>query len=759
MKRLFKILIWFGGIIFILVIGVVFLISPIARYLIEKNGEELTGRQLKLDELSINLLNGHIALQGFVMMEADKNTPFVSCDTLRLDLALARYIFSSKLYINYINISHLTATIQQNGQKFNFDDILEKFSSTDTIPSDTAVAEPFIYFIHNISLKNGHFIYRDQQIGSEIEVINAGIFTPQLAWDKPDMSYDFSFALQSKGKVDGNFSFVTETMDYLMTLRSKALNLSIINPYLKGYMNVTAFEADLDTDLKLKGNFNKPSAIAVSGNIALNNFLLADKNSNKTLGWDRLLVEVDSLNTAGEVYNMSNIALSAPYVLFEMYDKGGNNFYELLNMSSDSVTETIVGHEVPAVESANPFRMLVDLIGEMTREYIISDYNIDRLSITGGTILYRDYSLEDKFQYEMEDLSLESEGIKSESERVTATLRSKLNRLGKLEMMATLNPRDFTNMELICRIENAPVPDFSPYSKYYVAHPFRNGRVSFTSENRLVNNFLTSNNSLSIAKMEVGKKIKRKDAMNVPLRLAVSLLKDIKGNIRLEVPVEGDLNNPEYKIRKAVWGIVENILIKAATAPFRLLASTFGGNEEELKELRFEYLSTGYSPSQLKTLEKLADILIAKPELTLEVTQTAIKGVEKEHLAVYEAKRKFLLQQQAGTDSLTPAGLKQLADLSLKDSLFNAFLDQQLKLSPGNTDPPLLKCINFCGKEYLELQVNNNFTRREAYLSDYFRQKKQVPADRVRFLPVDEKNITPETQPRMIFNIVIQEEE
>lgn len=96
---------------------------------------------------------------------------------------------------------------------------------------------------------------------------------------------------------------------------------------------------------------------------------------------------------------------------------------------------------------------------------------------------------------------------------------------------------------------------------------------------------------------------------DVPVRLAVSLLKDVHGDIKLDVPVEGDLNDPEYKIGKVIWQIVENILIKAVTAPFNLLAGLFSSNEEDMKEIPFNYLQPAPAQQQLKQLDMVAQVL------------------------------------------------------------------------------------------------------------------------------------------------------
>ncbi|MFN8135505.1 MAG: hypothetical protein U0Z17_09870 [Bacteroidales bacterium] len=45
---------------------------------------------------------------------------------------------------------------------------------------------------------------------------------------------------------------------------------------------------------------------------------------------------------------------------------------------------------------------------------------------------------------------------------------------------------------------------------------------------------------------------------------------------------------------------MKNLIVKAATAPFDLLAKAFGGNEDDIKYVWFDYLQKQFDNRQLK---------------------------------------------------------------------------------------------------------------------------------------------------------------
>jgi hypothetical protein len=95
-----------------------------------------------------------------------------------------------------------------------------------------------------------------------------------------------------------------------------------------------------------------------------------------------------------------------------------------------------------------------------------------------------------------------------------------------------------------------------------VATPFQNGKIKYVNVTSVINNQLDSKNTLDIERVKTGKKVKNATAMNLPVPLAVSLLKDVKGNIHLDIPVKGSLDDPKFRVGKVVWQVVKNLIVR-----------------------------------------------------------------------------------------------------------------------------------------------------------------------------------------------------
>lgn len=97
-----------------------------------------------------------------------------------------------------------------------------------------------------------------------------------------------------------------------------------------------------------------------------------------------------------------------------------------------------------------------------------------------------------------------------------------------------------------------------------------------------------------------------KDAVDLPIRLAVALLKDTQGNIDIQLPVQGDLNNPEFSVMPIVWQTLRNLVLRAAQAPFKFIAGLVGGSDVDLSQVQFAAGSDELDGAAQKTLDTLA---------------------------------------------------------------------------------------------------------------------------------------------------------
>lgn len=263
---------------------------------------------------------------------------------------------------------------------------------------------------------------------------------------------------------------------------------------------------------------------------------------------------------------------------------------------------------------------------------------------------------------------------------------------------------------------------------------------------------LDSKNVLDIKQIKTGKKVKNSTAMNLPVPLAVSLLKDVKGNIHLDIPVKGSLDDPKFRWGRVVWQVVKNLIVKAATAPFRLLANLFGGKEEDFKEMQFEYIQTDILANQQAILDRLARVAADKPDLLLELVQVTNLQDEREALAVYETKKKYLGIGDAasGTDLRS-----RIDSVRNNDSLFVQYINAR---ASGNLQSTEEKCVQLIGKDRLDPVVQSFLLRRNEAVMNYLTQQKGIPASRVVISNTKETNqLQKSAPPRYVINVAVKE--
>jgi outer membrane protein OmpA-like peptidoglycan-associated protein len=146
------------------------------------------------------------------------------------------------------------------------------------------------------------------------------------------------------------------------------------------------------------------------------------------------------------------------------------------------------------------------------------------------------------------------------------------------------------------------------------------------SRYRIENRRLESENRVIIEQLDLGRRIESDKATTLPVLLAVALLKDRKGEIRIDLPVTGRTDDPQFSAWRVARDILKNLLVTAVKSPFALLQSLFG-TKEELSSVSFDYGSAGLSTIERDKLLKLATVLDDRPGLKIDVTGF----VDKEH--------------------------------------------------------------------------------------------------------------------------------
>jgi len=741
----------------VLLIAVFFAISPVAKYVVEKNSEEWTGRKITMNGLFINLLKLNITVKGLKVYEPKSSKVFFSAGKFQTGMRLLQLI-KGEYMIPVVILDSPELVIEQQGTHFNFDDLVTRFTATDTTAKEPeTTSEPVKYHIQNIEITNGSITYRDKDLNNEIVMQQFKFGCPSLSWNSPVMNAATEFELTSGGKADARIALNLDSLSYLLDINIDKFDMSLLMPYMKDYLITSYTGGLLSSKLKIKGDFDIPEAVALKGDISLSELRIDDQAKVTVASWKNLSIGIDSLDVAGNIYNFGVLRLDDPYLLFEYYDKS-DNFSQMMPPSEPAISDSSATDEI---DYSNPFTIMADYVEQISRDYIISNYTAKNLLIHNGHIVYRDYTLEDKFVYDLLNLELASGRIDSKSDSVSFDLSCLANRSGKLNAHLAFDPRDYMNMSINYSIEKMRIADFNPYSKFYVAHAFVEGLLFYNSTNTIRNGKLNSTNVMSIKKIEVSRKMNGVGLYEMPLRLAIAVLRDRKGNIELDIPVEGDLKDPSYKLGKIIWQIVKNLVVKAATAPFDLLAKAFGhNNEEDLKVVRFDYLQKKIDDRQLKNLENISKILDEKPEIKVSLVQVASRDSEKELLALSLAKGAYYKKNlmPSSTDSLDAKDLEAIAAISGKDSLFNIWLNQQFLPEDVSLMPSQLKCRKLYGETILEQEVDKLFAIRNKMILDFLVNEKHIDPLRIKITnTADEDSAQFESTPRYTVELFVDE--
>jgi hypothetical protein len=187
--------------------------------------------------------------------------------------------------------------------------------------------------------------------------------------------------------------------------------------------------------------------------------------------------------------------------------------------------------------------------------------------------------------------------------------------------------------------------------------------------------------------LEWGEATDSQEKVSLPIRLATSLLKDRNGVIDLELPVEGTLDDPAFRVGPVVWQVVRNLVVKIVTAPFALLGSLFEG-AEQAQFVVFEPGEDALTAEQQQGLAALAKGLAERPQLRIEVP--AGMAPELDVAAITERRLLAGLAEQHGADENAPFALEALepgVQVDLLRDLYRERLGQRPKI-PDAPEPP-----------------------------------------------------------------------
>ena len=258
---------------------------------------------------------------------------------------------------------------------------------------------------------------------------------------------------------------------------------------------------------------------------------------------------------------------------------------------------------------------------------------------------------------------------------------------------------------------------------------------------------LKAENKLVVEQLQLGEKVDSPDAVDLPIRLAVALLKDTDGKISIELPISGDLNNPQFSVMPIVWQTLRNLVLRAAQAPFKFIGGLVsGGGSEDLSNVSFAPGSSDLSKESESALTTLAKALKERPTLRLEIEGTSAQSSDGPLIAEQRLEREYQynyykILQRRGDKVPAQASLLQVPEgekAPLLEGIYRTRLKQQppaewAQLSRDERSAKLREgLIKFWSSSDVLLRQLGQ--ERASSIKDFLVDKGQLADDRVYFI-------------------------
>ena len=302
-----------------------------------------------------------------------------------------------------------------------------------------------------------------------------------------------------------------------------------------------------------------------------------------------------------------------------------------------------------------------------------------------------DRSIDPHFSTEIRHLAGRVSGLtSSNSSKATVDLAGRLDKHAPLHITGRVDPfGSDLFVDLVFSVKSYDLPPLSPYAARFAGYPLQRGKLSADLRYKVAEHKLNGENVMLVDHLTLGPHVDSPDATSLPVKLAVAILQDRQGKIHLDVPVSGNLNDPEFRLGKVIWSAFLNILGKVATSPFALLGAVVGGGEE-LKFIDFDPGEATLTEAATQKLDRLVRALVERPGLTLEITGLAHSAEDHVALAKHKIRRSL---QQRKTQTLRATNPALIEEVPLQDREYEqlvrlAYIEASKQTASSNASPP-----------------------------------------------------------------------
>ena len=494
-------------------------------------------------------------------------------------------------------------------------------------PPETKEApqKPWTYKVASIALENTAARIEDDSTPhhADLNVAPLNIHLKDVSEDLTKaIALDVSGTLNDKGtfNITGNAAPIPLKAD--LRIATDHLDLAPLDPFVSSKLNATITSAALT----MKGalgldNAHKDFRVSYKGDAALANVMVLDKvTRDPFVQWTGLSITRINVKTgAGAPYaHVGAVALDNFYARVILRKDGTMNLKDVVAKEKAPPTSLTRTVQPPGAAPAPTTSETTT-----TAPGPNADIEVGKIVLQRGHVNYSDNFIQPNYSADLTDISGKIGKFGSGTTTPAAVLvDGEVNGSSPIDISGSMNPlAPKAALDITAKADGVELTGLTPYSNTYAGYPIVKGTLTVNVHYILKDEQLTAENHIVLDQLTFGEPLPGAKTSKIPLRLAIALLKDSHGRIDLNIPISGSLSDPQFSVLDVVLGALKTIIIKAATAPFSLLASAIPGmhGSEQLAYVEFAPGMATLTPEAQKSLETLAGALQERPSLRLSI--------------------------------------------------------------------------------------------------------------------------------------------
>ena len=464
----------------------------------------------------------------------------------------------------------------------------------------------FKFDVKNISVNNADIalthLFEGEKIAHKFDNLFVKVANLSSDFSKP---FDAKVAMKSSQKLnlDIESKIKIEPLDVSAKIKLNDTNLPKYFAYAKPFLEASLASGQMSADAQL----HYAKDIKADAKVSIKDIRLNGKKTEKLIAFKSL--DLEKISFAKNDLAISGVSLNSPFIKAHLSKERKFNLSQIVKDDKNKAkTEAKPESKKAASKKEDELK-----------------FSVKNFSLKNGEVDFSDASLFMPFATTISKLNGKLTDI-DKKRPSSGEFQGVVGKNGFAQITAKLFPFELKqNTDIKLDFKDIDLTNITPYSGQFVGYKIKKGKLNLNLNYSVTDSKLNGSNFINFDSLTLGEKVDSKDAVNLPLSLAISILSDQNNQINIDLPVEGNLDDPDFKYGGVIWAAVKKLFADITLAPFRFLGNALGLGSKDLSSIDFLAGSSELISSEAPKIADFIKLTGSKPKMKLSITPTYSK--------------------------------------------------------------------------------------------------------------------------------------